>query len=209
MLRAYDFKCPKGHTTEHFLSAFAEAVVCGENGCEERSAYSPSFWYSSSARNAQGFTPVVIHKDSQGNVRFPANANAPVPPGFQKVELTNIQQVRRLEKEVNTKDREIAEKFRQSRQVFLDGQLKENRRVMEDIRNGGSWIGTDPAGRPVIRHGLSNKGQKFLDAMRQQSELRQKQGSRHTNPEFVVDAFSYNQSNRDPYYNEHGGSHRR
>jgi hypothetical protein len=198
MLRAYDFRCPKGHTTEHFLSSFAETVVCGESGCAEQSEYSPSFWYSSALQaerriqNAQGFSPVVIHKDAQGNIRFPAHASAPVPEGFQKVELTTIQQVRSLEREVNLKDREIAGKFRQTKRDFTDAQLKENRRIMEGLISK-----------------FTPRGRRFYAAMRKQSELRQQQGSRHINPEFVVDAFSYDQSNRDPYYNEHGGSHRR
>jgi hypothetical protein len=200
----YDFECPAGHITEHFLSGFQEKVECGmeftpddNDGercyCAEEAEYRPSFWYTS--QNARRFDPVVIHRDENGNVRFPAHANAPVPEGFYKVELSDFRQIRALEKEINTKDREKAQEFKEARQKFLDGQLRENRRVMENIINGGQeWKDRDG----VAHRGFTNRGRAFYDAMRKASEHHQR-NVKGANPEFVVEAFSQNASNREDY----------
>jgi len=174
-----------------FLNEYEEYIPCPDNDCAEMGQHVWSFHYTSS--HAQRFDPVVIHKDAQGNIRFPGSANAPVPPGFQKVELTDVYQVRALEREVNRGDREKAERFRISKSVLTDGQLKENRRVMERVVQN-----------------FSPRGKRFYDAMRKMSERRQQLGPKAISPEFVVDAFSNNQSNRDGYYNEsiEHGSHR-
>lgn len=191
MLRAYDYECPKGHKFEAFMTEYSECVPCREKECLEIATHVWSFHYNSC--HAQRFDPVVIHKDAQGNIRFPAHKDAPLPPGFQRVELTDVYQVRNLEKEVNRGDREKAERFRISRQTLTDGQLKENRRVMDNIVKG-----------------FSPRGRKFYDAMRRMSERKQQLGPKQTNPEFVVDAFSRDASNRDDYYDERmsHGSHK-
>lgn len=195
----FDFECPKGHHTEHFLSKFTEREQCGQDGCTEVADYRPSFWYSGHVAFAQRFSPVVIHRDVNGNVRFPGSADAPVPPGFQKVELSTTAQVRQFEKEINVRDSETADKFRGSRQAFLDGQLKANREAVAAIRAGGAWEGTDEAGNIVIRHGMSERGQKIYDALRRASELKQSQGPKATRPEFFVEAFTQDASNREDH----------
>ncbi len=195
----YDFECPKGHLTEHFLSKFTERVQCGQDGCTEEGENRPSFWYSSGVRLAQRFSPVVIHRDESGNIRFPGSADAPVPPGFQKVELSTISQVRQFEKEVNIRDSETANKFQDSRAAFLDGQLKANREAVEKIIAGGTWEGTDEQGRIVERRGMSERGRKIYDALRKASEMKQAQGRKNTNPEFFVEAFTQNASNREDH----------
>lgn len=191
MLRAYDYECPNGHKFEMFLKDYEEYLPCPDNDCAEMGRHVWSFYYNSA--NAQPFSPVVIHKDANGNFRFPASTDAPIPPGFQKVELTNVYQIRELEREVNRGDREKAERFRISKQALTDGQLAENRRVMTEIVKG-----------------FSPRGKRFYDRMKQMSQLRQKQGPKPTNPEFVVDAFSHNQSNREGFFDERitHGSHR-
>lgn len=207
MLRAYDYECPRGHKFELFLNEYVEKTVCGEKHtltalykgkpvikeivCGMEATHVWSFHYSSS--HAQRFNPVVVHRDAQGNLRFPGNANSLVPAGYEKVELTTVQQVRDLEHRMNAKDKIAADKFRSARQSLTDGQLKENRRVMDTLVSQ-----------------FSPKGKAFYAAMRRASEAKQQLGPKHTNPEFVVDAFSNNQSNRDQYFDESmaHGSHR-
>lgn len=192
----YDFRCEKCGNVQEYMFKYSElpramgcnAIVDGIE-CPGECVYFPSFYYTAPA---QRFDPVVIHKDAQGNIRFPAHANAPIPEGFQKVELTTVSQVRSLEREVNFSNQLDAERFRASRRALTDGQLKENRRVMEKLIQN-----------------FTPRGRRFYEAMRQVSEMRQQQGSKPTRPEFFVEAFTNNQSNRDAYYNEHGGSHRR
>lgn len=201
---AFDYKCPKGHITEHFMKEFQEEIRCdfipcgqGGRGCSQSAKYHPSFYYNS--RSAQRFTPVVIHRDVNGNVRYPGHVNAPVPKGFQKVELTDFYQVRKFEKEMNDRDRVQAQEFSNTRQKFLDGQLAENRRVVDSIVKGATWQGVDQDGRPVTRQGMSPHGRKFLESMRQVS-LAKQQSSRHTpDPAFYIEAFSQDSSNRVEY----------
>lgn len=195
----YDYECPKGHLTEHYLPRYQDHTECDQGGCTEVADHRPSFWYSSGVHLAQRFSPVVIHRDVNGNVRFPGSVDAKVPPGFQKVELTTVAQVRQFEKEVNAKDTRAAAKFRESRQFYLDGQLRANREGVEAIRAGGAWQGTDEKGNIITRHGMSERGQKIYDSIRQASELKQRNGAKATNPEFHVEAFTQNASNREDH----------
>lgn len=196
----WDYECPKGHMTEHFASRgslFTARVQCGKDGCTEEAEYRPSFWYSSTV-NAQRFSPVVIHRDAHGNIRFPGNSNAPVPEGFQKVELTTIQQVRALEKEVNLRDSVKAGEFHAAREKFLDGQLKENRRAVDEILAGGRWEGVED-GKIVERRGISPRGQKILAQLREASMQKQRMGRKRVSPEFIVEAFTQDASNREDH----------
>lgn len=179
---AYDYHCDKcGKTEEYFFKPMPpERLLCAFPGCGGEAYYAPSFYYTS--QTAQRFAPVVIHKDSEGNVRFPAHADAPLPPGFQKVELTNFNEIRRFEKEVNTKDREEASKFHNAKAELLSGQLKENRRVMERIVEGFS-----PAGK------------KFYEKMQQVSKAKERNAGRPIDPGFYIEAFTQDSSNRQGY----------
>ncbi len=184
---AYDFKCSEGHVTEHFMSqsefsASGEKHVCGENGCELEGEYSPSFWYSSGVHFAQRFSPVVIHRGIDGKLRFPAHANAPVPEGFQRVELTQLSEIRALEREVNSGDRIKDQQFQDARNKFLDGQLACNREsVAAQVAN------------------FSQRGKWFYDAIRRVSEKKRLAGRSAARPEFFVEAFTQNASNREGY----------
>ena len=209
----FDFECPKGHHTEQFLSKYRDTVTCGEDyttedgkgpmTCEEVAVYRPSFWYSSAFRpQAQGFSPVVIHRDASGNVRFPGHANAPIPEGFQKVELSTIHDVRKFEAEIGKQDSIKSEKFRVARAEFLDGQLKANREAVDKIIAGGTWEGTDEQGRIIQRRGMSERGLKILHQLREVSKQKQAQGRSIANPEFFVEAFSQNASNREHHRDE-------
>lgn len=186
----FDYECPEGHKTEHFLSAFAEKHECGadlEDGrfCKEEGEYRPSFWYTSSlGRKAQGFTPVVIHRDAEGNIRLPAHADAPMPPGFQKVLLTDINQIRKFEKDMNSVEKAKMEDHARNKVRNMNGQLAENRRAMAEI----------------IKK-FSPRGRKFYEAMRTASEIRQAKFAKRGLPEpnFHIEAFSQNASNREEY----------
>lgn len=190
---AYDFRCPEGHVTEHFVTYTQFELlkgkhVCGYNGCALEGEYSPSFWYNSAlqterrVQNAQRMKPVVIHKDAQGNIRYPASADAPVPPGYEKVELTDFHAVRKFENEVNARDAVRAQEFAHSRSQFLSGQLKENRRVMEGLVKN-----------------FTPQGRKFYERMREVSEAKQRRGNNAARPAFYVEALTQNASNREGY----------
>lgn len=196
---AYDFKCSEGHVTEHFMS-FSKfentggktecAHVDPETGeyCTLEGEYSPSFWYNSALQterriqNAQRMKPVVIHRDAQGNIRYPGSADATVPPGYEKVELADFHAVRKFEKEVNERDAVRAQMFADSRSKFLDGQLKENRRVMEGLVKN-----------------FTPRGRKFYEKMKEVSEARRLRGANAARPAFFVEALTQDASNREGY----------
>ena len=198
----FDFECPKGHHSEQYLSRYQDTSPCGEEGCTEVGEYRPSFWYSSRVQLAQRFSPVVIHRDADGNVRFPGHANAPVPEGFQKVELATLHDVRKFEAEIGKRDTAKSEKFREARAAFLDGQLKANREAVDRIVAGGTWQGTDEQGRIVERRGMSERGLKILHQLREASKQKQAQGRSSANPAFFVEAFTQNASNREHHRDE-------
>jgi len=196
----YDYECSQGHRTEHFLPKFAERVQCGEDGCPLEGEHRPAFWYSSQVpRFAQSFSPVVIHRDASGNVRFPGAADAPVPQGFKKVELSTMHDIRKFENEMNKRDNVKSEKFREARGKFLDGQLAANRKAVDEIAAGGSWQGTDGRGNIIERKGISPRGMKILDQLRAASKHKQEQGRAGARPEFFVEAFTNNASNREDH----------
>lgn len=188
-MAAFDYKCPNGHINEHFLRSFADRVQCLDCGVEAE--YLPSFYYSS--RAAQAFDPVVIHKDAQGNVRLPAHSSAPVPEGFEKVELRTSREVYAFERQMNAKDAAIAADFHAKNEAHRDGQIRHNRGEIQEYLNGKAWV--DGTGERHV--GFSNRGRRFYEAMREQSEKRRHEAVR---PEFVVEAFSYNASNRQGYH---------
>lgn len=61
---------------------------------------------STRRENAQRFSPIVVFKRLDGSYSFPASADAPVPDGYTKIEITNRRQAERLERDVNKKLRE-------------------------------------------------------------------------------------------------------
>jgi hypothetical protein len=134
-------------------------------------------------QNSQGFDPVVIHKDAQGNVRFPGSANAPCPPGFQRVELTNVSQIRKLEREVNAKELSRAEGNRQAQKAQSEGERMARREKFKEI----------------VRN-FSPKGKRFAEDMMKVRDQRQgRLDKRITDMGFHVEAFSQNSSNREAH----------
>ena len=134
-------------------------------------------------QNAQGFSPVVVHKDANGKIRFPGSADAPCPPGFQRVELTTTAEVRRFEREVNAKEREKAGQNHAS-QAFISASERRDRRE--------KFI--------ELKKTFSKRGQQFADAMMKARDMHRSRLERPVgDPNFHVEAFSQNSSNREQY----------
>lgn len=60
---------------------------------------------STRSEAAQRWKPIVVFKSADGRYRFPGRADAKVPKGYEKVELTNRRQVERFEREINQRER--------------------------------------------------------------------------------------------------------
>ncbi len=59
--------------------------------------------YTPSRPKDWAIKPVVVHLGADGAVRFPANEHAPVPQGFNRVELKTLGEIETFERQVNQK----------------------------------------------------------------------------------------------------------
>lgn len=197
MPAARDYVCKECHLEFEKFGSFEEETTCL---CGAPAVWQPSFYYSS--RAAQGFTPVVIHQDSAGNVRFPGSASAPAPEGFQRVELTTLQEIRKFEQAVNRDETEKLARTSAARRSYMDGQIACNREALDaGVR---VHLGGDTSRPPVLMRlsEFSPKGREFHSSMREQAERRRADTSRRQGRQesgFHLDAFSQNASNRESH----------
>ena len=100
---------------------------------------------------SQGFDPVVIHRDAQGNIRYPAHINAPVPEGYQRVELRTTHEVRRFEAEVNQRERAKADMSLSQREAAFSAAQSQRRRELRSDMAHMSALGQDFAREAISR----------------------------------------------------------
>ena len=133
-------------------------------------------------RFAQGFDPVVIHRDAVGNIRYPANGSAPVPDGYQRVELRTVHEVRKFEAEVNQREHAASDQHLSAREKQVSEKQAANRRELRTAMDGMSNYGRDFA-REAIDRGNNKRLQ-----------------TREVG--FHLDVFSNNSSNREVHRDE-------
>lgn len=56
--------------------------------------------------NAQRFDPVVYFENADGKTRIPGRSDTPTPPGYQRVELKTLAEVRSFERRLGQRDYE-------------------------------------------------------------------------------------------------------
>jgi hypothetical protein len=132
---------------------------------------------------------IVVHKDPRtGKYRFPPRADAPVPPGFEKVEVDNMGHARRVE-------REMAEIARKDLSEKVEG-----RRVVHDAMHANGVRELSE-----MKGGFSNRGRRFADYAIQETTRKQlAKPTRVTAPDVGFDALNYNKSNREGHRDEDG-----
>jgi hypothetical protein len=128
---------------------------------------------------AQAFDPIVIHVDSQGNKRFPASPDAPVPPGFEKRELRTVREVREFERTVNREERQRWDETKIREEMTFDPQRRERHREL----------------RSEMQH-MTPFGRAFAEYAMQQTNGKSRG---NYDPQFRVDIFSTDASNREEY----------
>ena len=134
---------------------------------------------STRERFAQSFDPVVVHRDAEGNIRYPAHVDAPVPAGFQKVELRTIGEIRNFEAEVNLRERAKADQHLSRRERDFSEAQSHRRRELRSRMEHMSPFGADFA-RLAMERG-NNRSSAPRDVG------------------FHIDVFSNNSSNREAY----------
>jgi hypothetical protein len=197
----YSFLCEKCQGfDEHFFHAseLPNSLPCnlptGEDGgrCDgvAKQTFEPSIALRRPSSWAQRFDPVVIHKDAAGNIRFPGSSDSPVPAGFEKVTLTDFHQVRKLEREMNARERSRAHELNDAKNSHFRDVMKQSREAVSHI---------------VER--MSPRGRRFYHAMREASDRRMQTREGRSTPEsnFFLEAFSMDSSNRDAYRDERNG----
>lgn len=130
------------------------------------------------SKDAQPFDPVVVHRDAQGNYRFPGSPDAPVPTGFQRIELRTTEEVRRLERDVNRHE--------------------SGRHEQAAAREEGFYAGLKSRQRAELRAAMarmSPTGRAFAEEAMRASDDRPRG---RFDAEFHVEAFSQDSSNREP-----------
>lgn len=130
------------------------------------------------ASNAQRFDPVVIHFNPKTNdYRFPGSTDAKVPAGFMKQELRTSHEVRKFESRFNAQE---------SAKI---GQSVAMRHYQTQMRQRDRRA----ALRQQMQH-MSPFGRDFARVAMEQNDNKR---PRSFDPNFHIEAFSFDRSNRD------------
>lgn len=54
---------------------------------------------------AQRFRPIIYFKSPDGRLQFPMASDSPIPPGYERVEITTTREAARFEREMNQRER--------------------------------------------------------------------------------------------------------
>lgn len=183
-----DYRCEAcGAVVERFFHHPPEEVPCETEGCPgpARRTFEPSIAMRRPRSMAQSFAPVVVHKDAQGNYRFPGSPDAAVPPGFERVELRTTAEVRRFERDVN---RAEAERH--------DG---------AQVREEGFYAGFKAQQRAELRAAMARMSPAGRDFAREAMRANDERPRGRFDAGFYVESFSVDSSNREPQRDESTG----
>ncbi len=119
----YNYKCANGHVVEKIL-LIAERETPGPcpacQGDLERV-------YLARGRHANAFDPIVLHRSASGEYSFPMHPSAPIPEGFEKLEVTTFQELDRHMGSINAAERRKMEEHVEGERVWLNRIESENR----------------------------------------------------------------------------------
>jgi hypothetical protein len=173
----HDFRCKQcGKVFERRVSWDSDTIPC-ECGSEALRVFISHREY-----RAQSFDPVLIYRDKSGHTRFPGRNQGTVPDGYEPVYLRTTAEVRKFEREMNSKEREryFAHKERQEKRFepWLANARSELRQKMQLM---------SPRGRDLAEAAMrENDRQATVDT--------------RFDPAFRLEAFSQNAGNRDACY---------
>lgn len=173
----YQYECPK-HYFEYIcpMSERQDSMPCKVKRCKRiaQQVIRPSWQVQ-----ANRFDPVVVHVDAKGNVRYPGNTKAPVPKGYERVELKTISDVRQFEKTVNRTMISDWQRHQEEKEQVRSQEVENNRRELRTMMESMSQRGRDFANYAMTHN--NNRPRPRFD------------------PNFHVEAFSMDKSNREPY----------
>lgn len=154
---------------------------------------------STRSERALRFGAIVVHKKADGTYSFPANASAPVPDGYTKVEITTRRQAEKLTREVNRQIREEKDRIGPSPMDSDGSGLHQLKRLARGERV--TIPDHDAHGNLIMRvlDGSQMRG-KFREYVERLAEKNsQPSYSPSYDPGFHLDVMENNSSNRAPH----------
>jgi hypothetical protein len=149
---------------------------------------------------------IVVHRDRQGNYRFPAHVDAPVPQGFERLEVDSVAKARKVEREIRRQEEAKAADFAHRRLLRQEASLSQNESDLKAALRGEVFEVPNKKGEMVKQKGLSPLGKelvgKGLELIRKKREegVSSKLITQAGNIGFEV--LSYDSSNREAHRSE-------
>lgn len=131
------------------------------------------------AGDAQRFEPIVYHITKDGHVSTPAHPDAPVRPGYERMEARTIREIQSLEKRVNRQELDKAEAHQHREEIMLANLRAETRPTF--LRN-------------VQR--MSAKGRRIAEIAMERNDSNR---PRLIDPGVHFEVLHFDQSNRDAH----------
>ena len=174
----HDHSCEQcGHLFEKMVRWDEETAVCPNCGAMAHRVFLPHH-----KRPAQAFAPVLIYRDKSGHVRFPGRNEGVAPKGYEPFYLRTTQAVRNFERRMNAVEKERYFKHKERQELrfaqWIGNARSELRQKMQHM---------SPYGRELAEQAIrANDQQKDVDT--------------RFEPNFHLEAFSYDASNREAHY---------
>ncbi len=174
----HDFKCPNGHVHDRMVRWDVELWPCPECTAIAERVFLPK------SENAARFRPVVVFRKADGTYRFPGRADERTPRGCVRVELKDIQAVRKFEKQENQRLKTIHEASMARRGANYEAEKKERREMLKSALSR-----------------MSPRARKFAEFAMSMSDAKESYSHRAAQYEagFRIDAFSNDRSNRSEF----------
>jgi hypothetical protein len=173
----HDHQCPVcGKVFEKMVNWDEERTPCACGQMATR------VFLSKRAYRAQAFDPVLVYRDRSGHHRFPGRNSGQVPKGYEPIYLKTTSDVRRFEKQMNQAERERYFTHKERTEKAFAEPLKYGREHLRQAMQRMSPLGRDLA-EAAMR---ANDNADGVDTK--------------FNPEFHLNAFSFDSSNRDSHY---------
>jgi hypothetical protein len=158
-----------------------ESVSCPKCGCNAERVFLPR---SERPENANRFSPVVVFRKRDGTFRFPGRANERTPKDCERVELRDIHQVRKFERDENQRLKDIHQESMARRGANYRAMKKEFREQLK------ARLGS-----------MSPRARKLAEFAMAQSDARESHSSQASRYDagFRIDCFSNDRGNRSEF----------
>jgi hypothetical protein len=153
--------------------------------CPQCKKSSQQVFLPSNTRDCAFPEPIVIHVSADGSVRFPGDASAKVPKGFEKKELRTIREIESFEKSYNHTLKVEASQHQENEERYFTALHAQNR---SDLRNRIA--------------SMSPLGRDFAMLAMQINDRRKK---KPTDCGFFSEILHFDRSNREPMHDERTG----